>query len=30
MSVTHPGPETQAVATDQASRPIADYGLLAD
>ncbi len=30
MSVTHPGPETQAVATSQASRPIADYGLLAD
>ncbi|HET7052048.1 MAG TPA: trehalase-like domain-containing protein, partial [Solirubrobacteraceae bacterium] len=30
MSVTHPGPESQAVATNQGSRPIADYGLLAD
>jgi GH15 family glucan-1,4-alpha-glucosidase len=28
--VTHPGPETQAVATNEGSRPIADYGLLAD
>jgi alpha,alpha-trehalase len=30
MSVTHPGPESQAVASNQGSRPIADYGLLAD
>jgi len=30
MSVTHPGLETQAVVTNQGSRPIADYGLLAD
>jgi GH15 family glucan-1,4-alpha-glucosidase len=30
MSVTHPGPESQAIATNQGSRPIADYGLLAD
>jgi GH15 family glucan-1,4-alpha-glucosidase len=30
MSVTHPGPESQTVATNQGSRPIADYGLLAD
>ena len=30
MSVTHPDPEAQSVASDQASRPIADYGLLAD
>jgi GH15 family glucan-1,4-alpha-glucosidase len=30
MSVTHPGPESHAAATDQASRPIADYGLVAD
>src|SRR5689334_21661484 len=30
MSVTHPSPQTQAVATNEGSRPIADYGLLAD
>jgi alpha,alpha-trehalase len=30
MSVTHPDPETQAVVRSQGSRPIADYGLLAD
>jgi alpha,alpha-trehalase len=30
MSATHPGPETQAVVTNEGSRPIADYGLLAD
>jgi len=30
MSVTHPGPDTQAVVTNGPSRPIADYGLLAD
>src|SRR5438874_4861405 len=30
MSVTHPGPETQAAATKESFRPIAEYGLLAD
>jgi GH15 family glucan-1,4-alpha-glucosidase len=30
MSVTHASPETQAVVRNEASRPIADYGLLAD
>jgi GH15 family glucan-1,4-alpha-glucosidase len=30
MSVTQPGPQTQAVVTSEASRPIADYGLLTD
>jgi GH15 family glucan-1,4-alpha-glucosidase len=30
MSVTHPGPETQAAVPDEESRPIAEYGLLAD
>src|SRR5215469_3531381 len=30
MSVTHPGPETQAVVSSDWSRPIAEYGLLAD
>ncbi|HET6870580.1 MAG TPA: glycoside hydrolase family 15 protein [Solirubrobacteraceae bacterium] len=30
MSVTHPGPQPQAVVTNEGSRPIGDYGLLAD
>jgi GH15 family glucan-1,4-alpha-glucosidase len=30
MSVTHPDPQTGAVVTNEGSRPIADYGLLAD
>jgi alpha,alpha-trehalase len=30
MSVTHPDPQTPAVVTNEGSRPIADYGLLAD
>jgi GH15 family glucan-1,4-alpha-glucosidase len=30
MSVTHPGPETQAVVSNEGFRPVADYGLLAD
>lgn len=30
MSTTHPGPETQMTAADEAFRPVADYGLLAD
>jgi GH15 family glucan-1,4-alpha-glucosidase len=30
MSVTHPGRETPAAVTNEGSRPIADYGLLAD
>src|ERR1700746_706004 len=30
MSVTHPGPETQAAVAAHRFRPIADYGLLAD
>jgi alpha,alpha-trehalase len=30
MSVTHPRRETQAVVSNEGSRPIADYGLLAD
>ena len=30
MSVTHPRRQTQAAVTDEDSRPIADYGLLAD
>jgi GH15 family glucan-1,4-alpha-glucosidase len=30
MSVTHPRPQTAAAVTNEDSRPIADYGLLAD
>ena len=30
MSVTHPGPETQAAAAQESFQPIGDYGLLAD
>ena len=30
MSMTHPAPEAEAVSTNPDSRPIADYGLLAD
>ena len=30
MSVTHPDPETQAAVTQEGSRPIGDYGLVAD
>ena len=30
MSVTRTSPQTQAVVTNESSRPIADYGLLAD
>ena len=30
MSVTHPVPQTDAVVSSDGSRPIADYGLLAD
>jgi GH15 family glucan-1,4-alpha-glucosidase len=30
MSTTYPDPETQMTAADEAFRPIADYGLLAD
>jgi alpha,alpha-trehalase len=30
MSATYPGPDTQMSAADEAFRPIADYGLLAD
>ena len=30
MSVTHPDPETDAAATKESFRPIAEYGLLAD
>ena len=30
MSVTHPDPQTEAVVTNEGSRPIGDYGLLAD
>jgi alpha,alpha-trehalase len=30
MSVTHPDPRRQAVVTNEGSKPIADYGLLAD
>jgi len=30
MSVIHPRPEAQTLVTNQSSRPIADYGLLAD
>src|SRR6516162_11257230 len=30
MSVTHPDPETQAAVAKEGSRPIGDYGLLAD
>jgi alpha,alpha-trehalase len=30
MSVTHPGPHTESVVTTEGSKPIADYGLLAD
>jgi alpha,alpha-trehalase len=30
MSVTHPRPQTQAAVTNEGSRPIGDYGLLAD
>ena len=30
MSMTHPGPDTHAAATQESFRPIAEYGLLAD
>jgi alpha,alpha-trehalase len=30
MSMTHPGPDAQTVENNESSRPIADYGLLAD
>ena len=30
MSLTHPGPQPHAAVTNNGSRPIADYGLLAD